>query len=324
MADRFIFANGRISGLGETLLDDRMWQMLIQSDDEADLLRFLGDTWYGRFMQQHTLEECFEQAMAATEDELIELSEDPRLVRGILNRRDVRNARYLWKRAAGSSGVETAIELERPGLLSAGILAEAVADPQAREELPRDFRTALEEILALDKPSESHVDGIMDRLAVTVETRELPRIDPAFARFLEDRVEQRNYLTAGRSRLAGLSRQETEGMFLPGGHHSPEEIAEAYQRGTLQESLAETAGFEGMAAAFGEALAGGGFQTYSRESERHLLGWLARAASPVFGPAPLVSFVMRREMEIAHLRLIAAAKVAGVPAARLQARLPRG
>jgi len=324
MADSFIYANGRISGLGVTLLDDRMWQMLILSEDEADLLRFLGDTWYGKFMQQHSLEDCFEQAMTSTEDELIELSEDPRLVRGLLHRRDVRNARYIWKHALMAEGSGGTIDQERPGLLPAGMLSRAVQDGQAREELPPAFVSALEEILSLDRPTETLVDSIMDRLAATVENRELPAIAPCFKSFIMDKVEQRNFLTAGRSRLAGLSRQETEGMFLEGGHHSPEEVADAYQRGTLQESLAETAGFDVMAAALGDALGGRGFQIYSRECERHLLDLLEQFAVPTFGPSPLASFVMRREMEISHLRLIAAAKIAGVPAARLQDRLPRG
>jgi vacuolar-type H+-ATPase subunit C/Vma6 len=324
MTDSFIYANGRISGLSDTLLDDRMWQMLILSDDEADLLRFLGDTWYGRFMQQHSLQDCFDQAMATTEDELIELSEDPRLVRGILHRRDVRNARYIWKHAVMAEGAGGAVELERPGLLTAVILLNAVQDGQVREELPRAFGTALEEIISLDQPTEALIDSIMDRLAATVENGDLAVINPDFGRFIMDRVEQKNYLTAGRSRLAGLSRQETEGMFLEGGHHSPEEVADAYQRGNLQESLAETSGFEIMATAFGDALGGGGFQTYSRECERHLLQLLEKDAFPAFGPTPLAALVIRREMEIAHLRLLAAAKAAGVPAARLQERLPRG
>jgi V/A-type H+/Na+-transporting ATPase subunit C len=324
MTDSFLYANGRISGLGHTLLDDRMWQMLILSDDEADLLRFLGDTWYGRFMQQHSLEDCFDQAMASTEDELMELSEDPGLVKGILHRRDVRNARYLWKDAVMAEGASGAVDLERPGLLPAVMLSKAVLDRQTREELPRFFGLALEEILLLERPTEASIDSIMDRLAASVENSELPAIDPRFGRFIRDRMEQRNFLTAGRSRLAGLSRQETAGLFLEGGHHAPEEVADAYQRGTLPESLAETAGFDVMAAALGEALGGKGFQTYSRECERHLLGLLDQDTFLLFGPSPLAAFVIRREMEIAHLRLIAAAKAAGVPAARLQDRLPRG
>ena len=323
MRERFIYADGRISGLGTTLLDDRMWQMLVLAEDGEDLLRFLGDTWYGRFMQQRSLDECFEQAMSVTEDELIELSEDRRLVEGILQRRDVRNARYLWKDALLRGAAET-IPLERSGLVPTSLLSRAVQEDQARDEMPRLFTAAIEEILAIEHPTEAAIDARMDVLAVTVETSTLPAVDASLARFVMDRVEQRNYLTAARSRLAGLPRQDTEAMLQAGGRHSPAEVAEAWQRGALQESLAESAGFEAAAAALGEALGGDGFNAYSRECERHLLSLLDAGALPVFGPAPLAAFLLQREMEIMHLRIIAAAKAAGVPAMRLQDRLPRG
>jgi len=322
MAEGFIYANGRISGQEESLLDHRMWQMLINSADEAEMLRFLGDTWYGRFMQHHSLEDCFGQAMTTTEDELLELSEDPRLVRGILHRRDVRNARYVWKDELIRGGSDR-IEIERPGLLPLSLISRAVREDDARDELPDSFTEALDEILSAEKPTESDIDRIMDRLAARVEMEELPFIGPGFRRFLRDRLEQKNFLTAGRSRQAGLSRQETEGMLLQGGYHSPEEIGDAYQRNSLVESLAEVPDFEVIAAALGEALAGGSFHAYSRECERHLLQLLDRGAFPVFGPSPLAAFVIRREMEIGHLRLIAAAKAVGVPVSRLQDRLPR-
>ncbi|MFO8182906.1 MAG: hypothetical protein R6U39_01900 [Candidatus Aegiribacteria sp.] len=86
MAGGFIYANGRVSAEETELLDGRMWQMLMSAGDEEEVLRLLGDTWYGSFMQYHSMEECFLRAMETTEDELLELSEDRRLVRGILHR----------------------------------------------------------------------------------------------------------------------------------------------------------------------------------------------------------------------------------------------
>lgn len=324
MAGDFIYANGRISGEEVTLLDPRMWQMLISAQDEKEVLRLLGDTWYGRFMQHHSMEGCFLQAMEITENELIELSEDPRLVRGILHRRDVRNSRYIWKNLLAGSGGERKIELERSGLIPVDVLERAVVDPEAREELPTEFATTLEEILGSDRISESLIDGYLDRLAVTVELRDLPPIGPGFRRFVTDRIEQKNFLTAGRSKAVDLSWQETGKMLFEGGHHSPEDIAEAYRKNSLQETLAEIPGFEQIAAAFGESMQAGAYFSYSRECDRYLLELLEKGAFPVFGPSPLAAFVIKREMEISHLRLLVAAKAAGVATGRLQDRLPRG
>ena len=68
----------------------------------------------------------------------------------------------------------------------------------------------------------------------------------------------------------------------------------------------------------------GFFSGFERECDRMLLELLEKGAFPVFGPSPLAAFVIRREMEISHLRLLLAAKSAGVKEDRLKTRLPRG
>ncbi|OPL19695.1 MAG: hypothetical protein AVO35_01610 [Candidatus Aegiribacteria sp. MLS_C] len=325
MKNGFIYANGRISGEEKTLLDQRMWQMLLAAGDSEEALRLLGDTWYGTFMQYHSMDESFLRAMEVTEEELIELSEDERLVRGILHRRDVRNARYLWKSALfldkGSAG---GVEVERPGLLGIDILNRSVASDEARDELPPLFLSALEDVTALDPGDTAGFDMRMDRLAAEVETKELTDINPGFRNFVTTHLEQRNFLTAGRCHVDGVPRQEMSEMLLPGGFHDPEEIAGAYQRGSLRDLMAETPGFEDMAAALGEALEEGSFLRYEKECDARLLELLQKGAFPVFGPSPLAAFVIRREMEMNHLRILLAAKAAGVPQSRLRKRLPRG
>jgi V/A-type H+-transporting ATPase subunit C len=324
MPDSFIYANGRISGKENTLLDNRMWQMLMSAQNEEEVLRFLGDTWYGGFMQHHSLEGCFINAMKVTEEELIELSEDDRLVRGILHRRDVRNARYIWKNLLSGQKSPVEIEIERSGLISVNILEKAVQSAEAREELPGLFRKTLEELLETEEISGSALDRSMDNLAAEVEYEELPRISSGFRTFVMTGLEQKNFLTAGRCSSAGTSKHDVQELLLHGGYHSKEEIAEAYQRKTLPPLIAETPGFEETARAFAEALDSGSFFSFEKECDRQLLELLEKGAFPVFGPSPLASFVIRREMEIKHLKLLVAAKTAGVDSSRLQERLPRG
>ncbi len=324
MAESFIYANGRISGEETTLLDQRMWQMLISSASGEEALRLLGDTWYGGFMQYHCMEDCFVKAMETTEDELIELSEDERLVRGILHRRDVRNARYIWKDLLSGGGSEDEINIERPGLIETETLRKAVKSVEARDELPPLFVRTLEELLENDRVSTVQVDRKMDLLAAAVERDELIEINSGFRTFVMTNIEQKNFLTAGRCSIDGVSRQQLRELLLPGGYHTEEEIAEAYQRSTLPGLLAETPGFDSIVATFEEALEAGLFVGFERECDRRLLELLEKGAFPVFGPSPLAAFVIRREMEIRHLRLLLAAKSAGVREDRLKKRLPRG
>lgn len=324
MPDTFIYANGRISGKETALLDDRMWQMLMSAQNEEEVLRLLGDTWYGGFMQHHSLEGCFINAMEVTEEELIELSEDERLVRGLLHRRDVRNARYIWKNLLSVKKPQEEIEIERPGLIPVDTLEKAVFSAEAREELPDLFRETLEELLETEGISGPALDRSMDNLAAEVEYEELPCISSGFRTFVKTRLEQKNFLTAGRCRIAGLSKHDVQEQLLHGGYHSQEEIAEAYKKNTLPLLIAETQGFDEPARAFADALDSGSFFSFERECDRQLLELLEKGAFPVFGPSPLAAFVIRREMEIKHLKLLVAAKTVGIDGGRLQERLPRG
>lgn len=324
MKTAFIYPNGRISGEETTLLSDRMWQMLMAASGEDEVMRLLGDTWYGSFMQYSSMEECFARAMEATEEELLELSEDPRLVRGILHRRDVRNARYIWKNLISGGDSDGKIELERSGLIETDLLKRSVDNPQIREELSDQFRKTLERILEKDITDPSAIDTEMDRLASGVEQEELTDVNPEFETFVKTHIQQKNFLTAGRLFIEEVPRQEMEELLLPGGFNTEEELAEAYQRGNLPDLLSETPGFEDTADALRQALESGSFLVFERECDRRLLELLEKGAFPVFGPSPLASFVIRREMEINHLKLLLAAKTAGVSEKRLRQRLPRG
>jgi V/A-type H+-transporting ATPase subunit C len=322
MKNDFIYANGRISGENMTILTDRMWQMLISARDMEETLRLLTDTWYGGFMHGHELGDCFERAMDSTEQELLEISEDQRLVRGILHRRDVRNARYIWKNLI--AGEKATIELERPGLIGTGDLGEAVTDVETRNELPDLFRDTLEEILGMDDPSGRDIDFVMDELAALVELDELPAMGREFERHVRTGIEQKNFLIAGRCTQENLPRATVETLLLKGGFHTPGEVADAYQSGRLPGLLAENQGLERLAYSLEEAITRGSFFEYERESDRIVLEMLDAGSFDIFGPAPLAAFVLKREMEIEHLRLLLAAKSAGIDRSRLLQRLPRG
>ncbi len=97
----YIYASGRVSGLEGSLLSRRLWHQLLAAEDRADVLRILGETWYGPLLQgEGGLEKAFGTAVSKAEDELLELSPGQSFTKGILQRRDVRNARYIWKNLA--------------------------------------------------------------------------------------------------------------------------------------------------------------------------------------------------------------------------------
>lgn len=323
MKPMFLFANGRVSALERDFLPTRMWQMLISSRDVEEAGRLLADTWFGRFLSAGDFDSCFELAMQATEQELSELSEDPALVRGLLHRRDVRNARYVWKAHFTGEPVPSAVE--RQGLIPVDALRKAAeGDEEALELLPVLFREALASLAGMENPSARDLDNAMDRLAAAVELEELPSMGQGFGRFLHARIDILNFMTAGRSRISGMDRSRIEDLMLDGGSRSPAEIAQAAVSGTLHQLIADTTELETLGAVLREALVEKSFLEYSREAERILITMLDTGAFAVFGPSPLAAFVIKKELEISHLRILLAAKAAGMDRARLLKRLPRG
>lgn len=319
----YAYASGRVSGLEESLLTERTWNQLITAEDRDEVLRILGDSWYGALLQsEDNLDGALRSAVCRAEEELVELSTDKNFTRGILFRRDVRNARYLWKNLA--AGGEGDVEVEPPGLIPVEDIKKAWGDSGAVDILPIRFQETLEEIKVLQSPSAAALDTVLDRLAAKVEAENLGGIEEPVGSLPSVKIELRNFLTAARRRNEELTSATIEGIMLEGGYHTPSDIAEAVRVNKLAALLGEKAGFEEAAAVLDQGLESGSFLAFQRESDRMILDILERASGKMFSPGPLAAYVLRRELEAAHLKMIAAGKAAGIDSRRLNARVPRG
>ncbi len=319
----YAYASGRVSGLEESLLTERTWNQLITAEDRDEVLRILGDSWYGALLQsEDNLDGALRSAVCRAEEELVELSTDKNFTRGILFRRDVRNARYLWKNLA--AGGEGDVEVEPPGLIPVEDIKRAWGDSSAVDILPIRFQETLEEIKDLQSPSAVALDTVLDRLAAKVEAENLGGIEEPVGSLPSVKIELRNFLTAARRRNEELTSAAIEGIMLEGGYHTPSDIAEAVRVNKLAALLGEKAGFEEAAAVLDQGLESGSFLAFQRESDRMILDILERASGKMFSPGPLAAYVLRRELEAAHLKMIAAGKAAGIDSRRLNARVPRG
>lgn len=319
----YIYASGRVSGLEGSLLSRRLWHQLLAAEDRADVLRILGETWYGPLLQgEDGLEKAFGTAVSKAEDELLELSPGQSFTKGILQRRDVRNARYIWKNLA--SGHDGAVETEPPGTIPTEKLVRAWGDPVEADGLPPLFSRCLEELQELNKPQASQLDAVLDRLAAGVEAKHMGQMDEPLRSLPAVKIELRNFLTAARNRNDQQSVSDLEEILLEGGYHSPGDIAEASRMKKLSSLLGERNGLEAPAAALDEGMESGSFLAYQRETDLVTMDILDRASTEMFGPGPLVAYVLRRELEVSHLKLITAGKTAGIDPRRLKARVPRG
>jgi len=319
----YAYASGRVSGLEDTLLSGRLWHQLLSAEDRDDVLRILGETWYGILMQGDAgLEKALHVAVSKAEEELRELSGDETFTRGILLRRDVRNARYLWKNLA--SGGEGNVETEPPGTIPVDSLLRAWNDAEEADSLPGSFRLCLEELQELVKPQAAELDTVLDRLAAAVESDNLGKLPEPLKSLPAVKIELRNFLTAARCREDSMTQSGIEAVLLKGGYHTPAEVAEAYRSRKLSSVLGEKNGFEAAAITLEEGIETGSFLGYQRESDTMILEILERASTEMFSPGPLAAYVLHRELEVSHLKLVTAGKTAGIDPRRLKARVPRG
>jgi vacuolar-type H+-ATPase subunit C/Vma6 len=319
----YAYASGRVSALLSSLLTERIWGQLISAADRDEVHRILGDSWYGSLLQgEIDLEKVLRRSVAKAEEELSELSSDVFLVSGILGRRDVRNARYIWKNlAAGGDGN---VDVEPPGAIPVDVIRNSWTDGNVADSLPVQFREALLEVKSLVSPQAAKLDAILDQLAAQVESDNLGQLGEPLKSLPTVRIELRNFLTAARSQSEDLVQAALSEILLDGGYHCPSDIAEAARMNKLSELLAEKAGFEEAASALAEGLVSGSFMAYQRESDLITMELLEKAAENIFSPGPLAAYVLRREMEVAHLKIVAAGKAAGIDSRRLCTRVPRG
>ncbi len=315
------YTAGRISALETSLLSDRTWGQITGSPGIEDLLKLLGDTWYGHLIHGDAIEDALNRAVSTAEDELLELDTGSGLANAMLLRRDVRNARYVWKDMAG--GGDGAVPQEADGAIPATVFARAWNDPAQADGLPAEFRSALESVRGLPQGDSLGVDMILDQLAASVEKNHMGSLDPELLSFARSRIELGNFLTAGRLGTGNMAAGRIEEWLLQGGFHTPEEILEALRKNRLPEALAENPGFEAAAVSLKEALDGGSFLPFQKESDRVILGLLSGLSAKPFGPGLLASYVLRRELEAVHLNLVVAAKKAEMNTVKLLARLPR-
>ncbi|MCK5786003.1 MAG: V-type ATPase subunit [Candidatus Sabulitectum sp.] len=319
----YAYASGRISGLEDSLLTDRIWSQLITAEDRDEVLRILGDSWYGTLLQaEEGLDEALRDAVYRAEEELTDLTSDKSFIRGILLRRDVRNARYLWKNLA--SGGDGDVDVEPDGMVPVEAMKRVWGDSNIIDVLPVSFQDTLEDIQALHSPSAALLDAILDKLAAKVEADNLGKLEEPVGSLPAVKIELKNFLTAARCRSEELTPAAVEEIMLSGGYHTPSEIAEAVRVSKLAALLGEQAGFEAAATALELGLESGSFLAFQKESDLMTMDILERAAGNMFSPGPLAAYVLRRELEASHLKIVAAGKAAGIDSRRLSARVPRG
>ena len=313
----FGFAIGRIRTLEPQLLDRTRYERLVSAANGQELAALIMDSGYHRYNTQagsSRVEHLLRAAQQENAAFITRYCQLPTALALFFLRENLNRVKAAVKRTlSGKSGEDA------PGVVLDGTWSRkqvellAAGDPTAQ---PDEVRLAVAKVLSLGQAA---APDVVDATIDTAGQRYLNRLvkRAPFERALSElRTDLMNILATVRSHALGEPAKALEASFAPGGQLGLGKILEA-----------RSADMDGLVSAFhdtsyGELVAAGvGFfrerrstlrlERLAREEE---LRFLRQTRYVALGYEPLLAFCLQVEAEVANLRLLHAAKLAGLPA----------
>ena len=328
----FPYINARIKVMKSLLLPPTRIEDLLQAPDLETIIHALGDTPYNmelqealsRFAGLRAVDEALAQNFYHTTRRILGFADGPprRQIEVVLLRYDLQNIRAIVRgRYTGKTEEEVLATVYPSGLLSEVRLRELLQQPDLRaiadtlvtwmHPLGRALRQGVD--AAQRSGSLLDVELALDRAYAEVGFRVADGEgdgEASFRRFLGTQVTATNLRTALHlRRLKDLTREERERFFILGGALSRERFLALADP---QSSIADVASVR----PFGAELAG---LDDPLEMERALDRALQRKTAQMYLGDPLgvdvvIGYLSRKAAEVSNLRVIAHARLLGLPA----------
>jgi len=327
--DRMAFTQGviRTRVLENKLLDRPTIEKLVDAKDLEEVLRVLGDTEYGTAIGAVEKENDYEGMLLYELKRVYklmrELSADPRVVDMIALRYDYHNIKVMVKEKLMSQdmsnlilGLGTYDFSKLKAYYTAGQYRDM--DPKIREAIEfieKDFEEKEDpqriDIL-LDIFYFKHLFSIADELGIDL-----------FVQYVKDLIDFLNVNTAVRLKKQGKDMKFFEEVILYNGNIEKDIILL-----TLNEPIEVMINKFKNARIAKELLAGleayqetGRLSVLEKHMDNYLINLNKSSKSVTFGPEPIFSYLVAKEMEIKTLRIIMISKVNNIPSETIRERL---
>ena len=327
----FSYINARVKVMKARLLAQGRVEELLQAADLDALIQALTDTPYNlelqealsRFRGARAVDEALSQNFYHTTRRILSFADGPsrRQIEVVLLRYDLQNIRAIVRgRHTGKTEDEILATVYPGGVLSEGQLRELLQQPDLRaiadtlvtwmHPLGRALREGVDAAQRSGSllDIELALDRAYARYGLRVSDGEGDG-DATFRRFLSSEITATNVKTALKlRRVKELSREERQRFFIPGGAISLERFLTLADP---QSSLAEA----GALRLFGAELKG---TEQLSEMERAIDRAALRWAAQLYLGDPLaldvvIGYLTRKAAEVSNLRVIAHAKLLGLP-----------
>lgn len=325
--DRYAYAVGRVRAMETRLLDRGKIDRMVEAKSAEEALKVLGETEYAEYLADldgvHDYEKILDAELRRVYLELRKISPDPELIGLFARKFDYHNIKVLFK-AAKLNEKRDELLVGEVGNIPVGELARAVSDDDYRN-LPPQMRQAAEKLAEAFRlePDPQLVDLLFDRamyqeLAETLDKLGSPFLKDYFT-YLIDLLNLKSYL---RVKRAGRSREFLEQALLPGGGV---DVAKLVQLVEPLEVLVDRLMYSRYSRVIEE-----GIQSYQKTdtltryeklADDFLLKHIKQAKYLVFGPEPLVGYLLAKENEIKMIRIIMVGKINQLPTEEIKERL---
>jgi len=308
VADDFGYLGARVRSRRGELLPESFFSEALEVGFE-DFIRMLSETPYGAHLAGETLTDVDRAVSGTYRDRVQDLErlasgEAKEALRLLFLRADLANLKAILRGKAAGRPVE-----EIKARLTGGSLPE----PMINALLEAPDAASMAQVLVLpghplakalrraaaEARDPFEVELLLDRHFLAELAKEASRYGGPYAEYFKDELELTNLSTAFKLAALGISDDEVERYFVPGGRYVNLALFKRIASGETEaiDELQNTplAAFAGVR----------DLTELERRARCYLLARAARGATDVLGPGLALDYVRRREWEGARIRLLA-------------------
>ncbi|MBC8546537.1 V-type ATPase subunit [Clostridiaceae bacterium NSJ-31] len=313
------YAVGRIKVLETRMLDKAKWARLKEADS-SEALRLLADSGYGGGAQTGgDVEPLIRAELEAARQVILEVTPNEGLTSLFLLRTDAHNLKTLLK--ARVLGIDSGDLLAAGGSFPLETLQKCVAE--------RDYSALPEAFSRVLRPMEEQLAQRVDPLALSAAVdravfeyaqdvlRGRKNRNPFIREYFTAQIDFINVQSAIRARALGWDTDKASPLLIPGGEIERRDLLESLDapEEQLPRKLGRGAYGRAIAAAVEDYLQTHSTQALEQRMDAALMELARRYKYDSFGMGPIVGYLLGREAEAKALRVLFAAKRAGIDAA---------
>jgi len=325
--DQYAYAVGRVRAMETRLLDRSKIDRMVEAKSAEEALKVLGESEYAEYLAElgsvHEFEKMLDYELRRVYLELRKISPEPELISLFTRKFDYHNLKVIFK-AHKLGEKRDELLVQEVGNIPLTELARAVSDEDFRN-LPPQMRQAAEKLSEHFRMEADPqlVDLLLDRAMYAEITEMIVELDSSFLKdyfiYLVDLLNIKTYL---RVKRINRPKEFLEQALLPFGEVN---MMKLVQLAEPLEVLVDRLMFSRYATVIEEGVQAyqktDTLTRYEKLADDFLIKYAKQAKYLVFGPEPIIGYILAKENELKLIRIIMVGKINKLPTEEIKERL---